>query len=189
MTEPTNTRIPAPLYAAAGAGDLAYRQLRKLPAVVIDLRGKATTTGVELREKAVAGTDELREKAVATLRTASTSAGQLRGKATPTDLHVERLREAAMRNAAAMVAGAHAAQERAAAVYSALVARGERVVGSGVVHAADTVNADMEATEAPAEVTATPADVPAASAAEAGETKVVKTQPAKVAKRTGPAAE
>jgi heparin binding hemagglutinin HbhA len=35
------------------------------------------------------------------------------------------------------------------------------VVGTGVVQAADTVNADMEATEAPAEVTATPADVAA----------------------------
>ena len=28
-----STRIPTPLYAAAGAGDLAYEQLRKLPAV------------------------------------------------------------------------------------------------------------------------------------------------------------
>ena len=37
------------------------------------------------------------------------------------------------------------------------MARGERVVGSGVLSAADTVNADMEATEAPAELTAKPA--------------------------------
>ena len=31
MTQPKTTRIPAPLYAAAGAGDLAFQQLRKLP--------------------------------------------------------------------------------------------------------------------------------------------------------------
>jgi heparin binding hemagglutinin HbhA len=191
MTGPTNTRIPAPLYAAAGAGDLAYRQLRKLPAIVTDLRGKARTTGVELREKAVAGTDELRERAAATLRNASTSAGQLRGKATPTDLHVARLRVAARRNAAAVVAGAHVAQERATTVYSNLVARGERVIGTGVVQAADTVNADMEATEAPAEVTATAADVAVErdDAAETPETKVVKTEPAGAAKHTRPAAQ
>ncbi len=47
-----------------------------------------------------------------------------------------------------MVAGAHAAQERALAAYAELVARGERVVGAGVLEAADTVNADIEATEA-----------------------------------------
>ncbi|MDT5032366.1 MAG: hypothetical protein QOC94_2537, partial [Actinoplanes sp.] len=35
MTEQqTKTRFPAPLYAAAGVGDLAYQQLRKLPAKV-----------------------------------------------------------------------------------------------------------------------------------------------------------
>jgi len=140
MTQPKTNRIPAPLYAAAGAGDLAYRTLRRLPAVVTDLGEKAAVT-----------TTELREKAVSTLRTANTGARSLRRS----DLEIERLREAAIRNATALLTRTHAAQERALAAYAGLVAHGERVVGTGVVQAAETVNADMEATEAPAAVTAT----------------------------------
>ncbi|MGK5674827.1 hypothetical protein ACSNOB_18540 [Micromonospora sp. URMC 106] len=180
MTQPKTHRIPAPIYAAAGAGELALEQLRKLPAVVsglgtkvvADLGGKAVVTGVELRQKA----NE-------TLRTANLTAGGLRDKAVPADLDLKRLREVAdlnklrevadldklrevaTRNAAVVVAGAQAAQERAQAAYVALVARGERVVGAGVLEAAETVNADIEATEAevePAEVAAKPtAPVPA----------------------------
>jgi heparin binding hemagglutinin HbhA len=168
MTEQTNsTRIPGPLYAAAGAGDLAYQQLRKLPAKV-----------TELSEKAAAGTGDLRAKAAATLRAANTTAATLRDRASSTDFDADRLREAAKRNAAAVVAGAQAAQERAVEFYGTLVAHGERVVGSGVVRTADTVNADIEATEAPAEVTAGP-ETPAEEQAE---------KPAKPAKRTRPAA-
>ncbi|MEV1285860.1 hypothetical protein [Micromonospora sp. NPDC049679] len=179
MSQPRTTRIPAPLYAVAGAGDLAYRQLRKLPEVVTDLSGKAVNTTVELREKAVTSTTGLREKAAATLRAANTTAANLREKATTQELDVERLREVATRNTAAFVAGAQAAQERAVAVYGALVAHGERVVGTGVVQAAETVNADIEATEAPAEVTATPADV-----AEIVQENAPVAKAAKPAKRT-----
>ncbi len=40
-TEDTKTRnIPAPLYAAAGAGDLAYQKLREIPAKVAELRSR-----------------------------------------------------------------------------------------------------------------------------------------------------
>ena len=131
MTEQTNTRIPAPLYAAAGAGDLAYQQLRKLPAVV----------------------SELSDRAVASLRTAndtaSTTAASLKTTATATDF--DKLRETATTGA---VAFAQAAQERAVAVYTSLVAHGERVVGTGVVEAADVVNADITATEEPKAVEA-----------------------------------
>ena len=154
-----STRIPAPLYAAAGAGDLAYQQLRKLPAVV-----------GEFSVRAVAGGYELRERAAAQLKVAETTATSLRDKATTTDL--DKLRDKATANA---VAFAQAAQERAAALYTALVSHGERVVGTGVVQAADTVNADIEATEEPKPVTATPADL-----AEAVESKPR-------AKRTRPA--
>ncbi|GAB1643347.1 hypothetical protein [Krasilnikovia sp. MM14-A1259] len=137
MTEQTKTKIPTPLYAAAGAGDLAYEQLRKLPAVV----------------------SELSDRAVATLKpaiaNANTKAGTLREKAAATDF--DKLRSDAASNA---VAFAQLAQERAVSAYSALVARGERVVGSGVVEAADVVNADIEATEAPKAVEAAAADEP-----------------------------
>ncbi len=138
MTEHTNTRFPAPLYAAAGVGDLAYQQLRKLPAVV---------TG-------------LSERAASSLRTANdqanTKATQLRERAATTDFD-------ALRGNAASVATTFAqiAQDRAVNLYTALVERGERVVGTGVVDAADVVNADIATTEAPKAVEAAKAITPA----------------------------
>jgi len=126
MTDQTKTKFPAPLYAAAGAGDLAYQQLRKLPAVVT----------------------ELSEKAAASLRTYNEQAGakaaQLREKAQTTDYD-------ALRGNAASVATslAQLAQERTVAAYTALVAHGEKVVGTGVVTTAEVVNADIETTAAP----------------------------------------
>ncbi|MGC5289965.1 hypothetical protein [Micromonospora sp. DT231] len=174
MSEPKTNRIPAPLYAAAGAGELAIEHLRKLPAVVgvlgtrvvADLGGRAVLTGFELRQKATE-----------TLRTANETAGtlreldlaKLRESADLAKLReaadLDKLRAAATRNAILVYAGAQAAQERAYAAYGALVARGERVVGAGVLEAADTVNADIEATEAVTPVTATPT-APAATPAD-----------------------
>jgi heparin binding hemagglutinin HbhA len=161
------TRIPTPLYAAAGAGDLAYQQLRKLPTVVGELSGRAVAGGFELREKAIASlkaaettATSLRDRANSTAtdlqKKASSTATDLQKKANTTDL--EALREQAIKTSSAFV---QAAQERAVAVYSTLVAHGERVIGSGVVQAADTVNADIESTEAPKSVTATPSTVAA----------------------------
>ena len=160
-TQPKTNRIPAPLYAAAGAGELALEQLRKLPTVVSGLGTRVVT---DLGGKAVVTGFELRQKATETLKTANQTATGLRERAGATDLdqlreaanleklreaaNLDKLREAATRNAAVVVAGAHAAQERALAAYAELVARGERVVGAGVLEAADTVNADIEATEA-----------------------------------------
>ena len=145
MTEQTNTRFPAPLYAAAGAGDLAYQQLRKLPSVVNELSDRV---------------NELSERAAASLKTANDQAGTkaatLRDKAGSTDF--DKVRETATTTAVTL---AQAAGERALAVYTALVAHGERVVGTGVVEAADVVNADIEATEEPKAVEATPATVAA----------------------------
>ncbi|PSK64092.1 hypothetical protein B0E53_03958 [Micromonospora sp. MH33] len=202
MTQPKTNRIPAPVYAAAGAGELALQQLRKLPTVVSDL---GTRVVADLGGKAVITGFELRQKATETLKTANLTATGLREKAGSGDLdldklreaanldklreaaNLDKLREAAGRNAAAVLAGAQAAQERALAAYAELVARGERVVGAGVLEAADTVNADIEATEAdttpaaPAAVPtpAAPAEVP--TPAEVAE--VVEAQPAAV-KRT-----
>ena len=126
MTEQTKTRFPAPLYAAAGAGDLAYEQLRKLNAVI----------------------NQLGDRAAAQLRTANSSANtkatQLRERVATTD--IDRVRDTATSGA---VAFAQVAQERAFAFYTGLIARGERLVGTGVVEAADVVNADIETTEEP----------------------------------------
>jgi heparin binding hemagglutinin HbhA len=144
----TETRFPAPLYAAAGAGDLAYQQLRKLPAVMT----------------------ELSDKAVASLRTANdtatTTAAGLRDKAGTTDF--DKLRGNATSTAVSL---AQAAGERALAVYTALVAHGERVVGTGVVEAAEVVNADIEATETPKAVEAAVESATATSAADASAPK------------------
>jgi hypothetical protein len=191
MTQQPKTRIPAPIYAAAGAGDLAYEQLRKLPAVMTELRGKATVGTTDLRERATATGVELRERAAATLKAANETAAELRGKATASDIDIEHLREAARRNAKVVLDEAKAAQARAVEVYHQLVARGERVVGTGVVEAADTVNADIEATEA-AELTATPADVaakPAAVTATAEPAPKRAHKATKATKRTRPAAD
>ena len=127
MTEQTKTRFPAPLYAAAGAGDLAYQQLRKLPAVL----------------------DELAVRVNEFSGQAGTKAARLRDKAGTAD--IDKIRDNA---AASAIALATTATERAVAAYTALVARGERVVGTGVIEAAEVVNADMVTTEEPKAVEA-----------------------------------
>lgn len=60
-------KYPAPLYAAAGAGDYAYRQLRKLPARFNELRDKLATSDLDVdrlrksaRRNAAAALDEAR---------------------------------------------------------------------------------------------------------------------------------
>ncbi|MET8281270.1 hypothetical protein [Micromonospora sp. NPDC005174] len=212
MTEPKTNRIPAPIYAAAGAAELALEQLRKLPAavgvhgtrVVADLGGRAVLTGFELRQKATE-----------TLRTANETAGTLRDRAQAeldlaklresADLaklrevaDMDKLRAAATRNAAVVVTAAQAAQGRAFAAYGALVARGERVVGAGVIEAAETVNADIEATEATTATTqaatttqattSAPAEVPSpAEVAEIAEAKPAAVKKAARAKAVKPA--
>jgi len=64
MMATTTRKIPAPLYAAAGAGDLAYQQLRKLPEQVAQLRGRVSDLRPAVTE-AVAETnlDKIREVA------------------------------------------------------------------------------------------------------------------------------
>ncbi|QDY10801.1 hypothetical protein FJK98_29655 [Micromonospora sp. HM134] len=235
MTQPKTNRIPAPLYAAAGAGELAYQQLRKLPTVATELGNRVVADGTrvvaELGGRAVVTSVELRQKATETFRTANLTATGLRERVAPTELNLDklraeldldklraeldldRLRGAATRNAAVVVAGAQAAQERALAAYGALIARGERVVGAGVLEAADTVNADIEATDATvrtgttpdtttgpadtvttrpagvaADQTPTPADVAEVVEAKPAAAKATRTRVTKAAKATKPAA-
>ncbi|WP_433082870.1 hypothetical protein ACQP1P_03020 [Dactylosporangium sp. CA-052675] len=141
-TKSTTRKIPTPLYAAAGAGDLAYQQLRRLPEQVAQLRARV---------------EELRPAAAdANLR-----------------VDLDRLREAARRNAASFLAtaqqGAQLAQDRALAVYTELVARGEKVVSTArtaeakveLEPAQKVVTAEVTTTEEPAG----PADAPVRKAA------------------------
>jgi heparin binding hemagglutinin HbhA len=122
-TNSKTRKIPAPLYAAAGAGDFAYQRLRKLPEQVAQLRERVTEIA-----PAVSGA-----MAEANLRA-----------------DLDRLRDVARRNAATLVAGAQQASERAAAVYSGLVVRGERVVRN-----VRTTEAAIEVAPAAGTVTAT----------------------------------
>jgi heparin binding hemagglutinin HbhA len=211
MTEQTRTRIPAPLYAAAGAGEFAYEQLRKLPALyaatvraaassrtelrdktvsgTTELRERLLASTAELRERALAGTVELRDKTAATVKAANTTAAEFRERAAARrthDLDADRLRELAKRNTAAFLAGAHAAQDRAVAAYTELIARGERVIGGGIIEAADTVNADIETTEAELEAEQ-PAERPAGrpGAAKATKAPAKATRPAKRTRAAG----
>lgn len=78
-TQTSTTKIPAPLYAAAGAGDLAYEQLRKLPGKVAELRDRAAEFGPAVTE--------------------AVSEASLRAD-------LAKLRKAARRNAYAFVSGA-----------------------------------------------------------------------------------
>ena len=68
MAAETETKIPAPIYAAAAVGDLAYQQLRKLPATVADLRGRV---GTDLDSEKLRG---IAQRNVAALRTSAQTA-------------------------------------------------------------------------------------------------------------------
>lgn len=48
MTQANRNNFFGPLYAAAGAGDLVYQKLRKVPAALGGLSGKATAFYNEL---------------------------------------------------------------------------------------------------------------------------------------------
>jgi len=113
MAAETETKIPAPLYAAAAVGDLAYQQLRKLPATVAEIRGRVGT-----------------------------------------DLDGEKLRGIAQRNVTALRTSAQAAQERAQAIYTKLVAHGEDVVRSRRVIRATIGTESPEGAEEPSAVEA-----------------------------------
>ena len=69
-TKTTTRKIPTPLYAAAGAGDFAYQQLRKLPEQVAQLRERVgelrpAVTEVVSEANLRADLDRLRDRAVA----------------------------------------------------------------------------------------------------------------------------
>jgi hypothetical protein len=97
------------VYAAAGIGDLAYQQLKKIPALAEELRAKAGT---------------LREQSPGWRVQATDKAAELAGK-----IDVEKIRTT-------LVANAQKAAEKATSLYEELVARGEKVVDSDAQAAA-----------------------------------------------------
>jgi len=168
--------LPAAVYAAAGAGDLALRGLRRLNRSAGRTVKAAAVAATDLRERAT----DLRER-MGDLRERMTDlrerAGGLRGRVTGlreraaavrpyridrvrVDAELARLRESARRGGTMLVTGAVAAQERAVAGSRRLVAHGRRVM-SGTGTAVD----ERTATPLPA---AGEADEPGATAAGGG---------------------
>jgi hypothetical protein len=159
-TQSANSRrIPNPIYAAAGAGDLAYRQLRTLPAKALELSGRV----VALRPVVADAVTEAVKEPVR-------------------KVDVDKLRAAAKRNADVLVAQAHVVQERAATVYAGLVAHGEKIVGGPyktLEPAGDIVAVDVERTDVPSAATT---DAASASGPGTGKSR------AKAVKKTAPTA-
>jgi len=125
-TNQTKTRIPAPLYAAAGAADLAYRKLRDLQARVAEQSGFPTARELDV--------EKLRGAAKRNVKAFVVSAQAAQEK---------------------VIAGAQVAQEKAVELYTDLVARGEKVVRGNARETsatagqiADTAAADVRKTTA-----------------------------------------
>ncbi len=116
-------KIPAPLYAAAGASDIAIERLRKLPEKMAVWQERVNT----LSDQIPGRVNTLQEKVTAKVAEVPSLVAELRQRVVDTD--ADRLRESAKRNAQTLLTQAQAAQERAASVYADLVARGEVVVG------------------------------------------------------------
>jgi hypothetical protein len=140
MPNTDSTKIPGPLYAAAGAGDIVIEGLRKVPARVAKLQGRLQT---ELPGQVNVLQDRVTQK-VAEL---PSIVAELRQRVVDTDR--DRLRESARRNAATFRTNAQAAQERATAIYNDLVTRGEQVVARSNGHL-DVVRAEVVAAPAKA---------------------------------------
>jgi hypothetical protein len=113
-TQSANTRrIPNPIYAAAGAGDIAYQQLRQLPAKAQELGGRVAALRPVVAD---AVTNVVADPAK------QFDVQRLRGD-------VDRLRAAARRNAEVLRTDVERLRDQAVAVYADLVARGEKIVG------------------------------------------------------------
>jgi heparin binding hemagglutinin HbhA len=126
------------VYAAAGIGDLAFEQLKKIPALAEQLRAKA---------------DQLREQGPSLRAQATEKAAELTGK-----VDVERIRTVLVNNA-------QKAAEKASAFYGDLVTRGERVVDTAPAEA--TVDSEAVSEPAATKPAATKPAVTAPAAAEA----------------------
>ena len=162
----TDTKIPAPIYAAAGAGDLAMERLRKLPGKVAELQDRVQT---ELPGRLT----ELQDKVTQKVAEIPSLVAELRQRVVDAD--TDKLRDSARRNAQTVLANAQAAQKRAQEIYAQLVAHGEEVVGRSLPTDATT--------PVHAEVIATPAT---AATTDVAEGVVAEETPAATPKKTAP---
>jgi hypothetical protein len=162
MPKTDTTKIPAPLYAAAGAGDLAIERLRKVPAKVAELQDRFQT-------EFPGRVNVFQDKITARVAELPAIVAEFRQRVVDTD--TDKLRESARRNAGVVRTNAQAAQERAAAIYAELVARGTQVVSRTIPGSNDMLVAEVYAAPATdaattdevldGEVTGTPTAKPA----------------------------
>jgi heparin binding hemagglutinin HbhA len=165
MPKTDTTKIPGPLYAAAGAGDLAIERLRKVPAKVAELQERFQT-------EFPGRVNVLQDKITARVAELPAIVAEFRQRVVDTD--ADKLRESARRNADVVRTNAQAAQEKATAIYAELVARGTQVVGRTIPGPNDMLVAEVYAAPANAvttdevlegDVTGTPTARPAKKAA------------------------
>jgi hypothetical protein len=78
-TDETTSRLPKPLYAVAGAGELAYRRLRTLPGQVEALRERITPRVRTLRAELPGRVEALRTEVPARVNTLVTEAREVYG--------------------------------------------------------------------------------------------------------------
>ena len=145
-TDTTMTNIPGPLYAAAGAGDLAIEGLRKVPERVAKLQDRLQA---ELPERVTVlqeRVNTLQDRITQRVAELPSIVAELRQRVVDTD--TDKLRESARRNAAIVRTGAQVAQDRATSIYADLVARGEQVIGRTVPGYRATVIAEVVAAPA-----------------------------------------
>jgi heparin binding hemagglutinin HbhA len=169
MPKTDTTKIPGPIYAAAGAGDLAIERLRKVPAKVAEFQDRFQT-------EFPGRVNVLQDKITARVAELPAIVAEFRQRLVDTD--TDKLRESARRNAGVARTNAQAAQERAATIYAELVARGTQVVGRTIPGSNDILVAEVYAAPAAAadaaaakdevlegDVTGTPTAKPAKKAA------------------------
>lgn len=180
-------KLPGPVYAAAGASDLAAEQLKKLPDRVSGLSKWARSGLAEGRGRAEL--TELRSRFETNFRTwrgkASDLGAGLADRDVRADLH--KIRETAQRRAGEFVdatgRNAAVAQVRAARLYGELVARGENLLGARTAPSSAELATKAENRIEPAtKATADPVSKPVAKPA-------AKTAPKAAAKKTAPKAE
>jgi heparin binding hemagglutinin HbhA len=136
MPKTDTTKIPGPLYAAAGAGDIAIERLRKMPARVAELQDRLQT---ELPGRV----SVLQDKITARVAELPALVAELRQRMVDSD--TDKFRESAKRNADVMRSNAKVAQGRAISIYADLVARGEQVVARTIPGPNDTLVAEVYA--------------------------------------------
>jgi hypothetical protein len=154
-TKTENKTYPSAFYAAAGVGDLAYEQLRKLPDLADQLRGKAVEfagRAATLREQAPTAKPEAwKAKANEYGAKATDKAAELTAK-----IDAEKIRDS-------IVTGTQTVAEQATALYESLVTRGTKAFNEQAEPAAAAPTAS--ASTAKPKTAATSTEVPAAKPA------------------------